>query len=97
MILMAGSKLGTREESTKRSPWRRLAKLMHEWLCLLSCLSGNISFSPDVYDEETPSLRRRLIGRGQPDLQTQLEDLFDCVWRQEKMWRLENRIQGSGS
>lgn len=26
------------------------------------------------------------------DLHTQLESILDCVWRAEKMWRLEDRI-----
>lgn len=97
VILMARSRIQTQEGSSGRSAWRRLGKLMSEWLCLLSCLSGNIYFGADVYGEETPSLPRRMSDPRQPDLQTQLEDLFDCVWRQEKVWRMENRIQGSGS
>lgn len=94
---MARSRIGAPEESTGRSPWQRLAKVMHQWLCLLSCLSGNVYFGADIYEEQAPSLRRRMSDPRAPDLQTQLEDLFDCVWRQEKSWRLENRIQGSGS
>ena len=27
-----------------------------------------------------------------PDLQTQLESVFDCVWRAETIWRLEDRV-----
>ena len=27
-----------------------------------------------------------------PDLHTQLESLFDCVWRGEAMWSLEDRV-----
>ena len=27
-----------------------------------------------------------------PDLHTQLESLFDCVWRAEAMWSLEDRV-----
>ena len=30
-----------------------------------------------------------------PDLQTQLESLFDCVWRAEAMWRLEDRVSSA--
>jgi hypothetical protein len=30
-----------------------------------------------------------------PDLQTQLEDLFDTVWNQEKMWRREDRVDAA--
>jgi len=26
------------------------------------------------------------------DIDTQLESILDCVWRAEKMWRLEDRI-----
>jgi hypothetical protein len=28
-----------------------------------------------------------------PDLETQLESLLDVVWRCERMWRLEDRIE----
>ena len=30
-----------------------------------------------------------------PDLQTQLESLFDCIWKAEIMWRLEDRISSA--
>lgn len=72
-------------------------KFLYKWLPLLSCLSGNLYFSANNYCDETPYVPNRLSDGGPPDLQTQLEDLFDCVWRQERIWRLENRIQGSGS
>lgn len=32
---------------------------------------------------------------GIPDLQTQLESLFDQVWRSEADWRLWNRIDAA--
>lgn len=71
---------------------------MYEWLCLLSCLSGYVYVDTGAYKADTPSRRRNwALDSGRPDLQTQLESLFDCVWRQERMWRLENRIRGSGS
>lgn len=94
---MARSDSGRPEESTGSSPWRRVAKLLYEWLCLLSCLSGYVYFSTDVGNADTPSHPRWALASGPPDLQTQLEDLFDCVWRQERMWHLEDRIRGSGS
>lgn len=28
------------------------------------------------------------------DLQSQLEDLFHSVWEQEKLWRVEDRLDG---
>lgn len=30
-----------------------------------------------------------------PDLHTQLESLFDCVWKAEAMWSLEDRISST--
>jgi hypothetical protein len=36
--------------------------------------------------------RRRRERAGVEDLSTQLESLFDLVWRSERTWNLEDRI-----
>jgi hypothetical protein len=36
--------------------------------------------------------RRRRERAGVEDLSTQLESLFDLVWRSERTWKLEDRI-----
>jgi hypothetical protein len=38
--------------------------------------------------------RRERERAGIEDLNTQLETLFDLVWRNERAWRLEDRIEG---
>jgi hypothetical protein len=37
--------------------------------------------------------RRRRERAGIDDLSTQLESLFDLVWRRERTWNLEDRIE----
>jgi len=37
--------------------------------------------------------RRKRERAGIEDLSTQLESLFDLVWRQERTWNLEDRIE----
>ena len=37
--------------------------------------------------------RRRRERAGVDDLSTQLESLFDLVWRRERTWNLEDRIE----
>ncbi len=37
--------------------------------------------------------RRRRESAGIDDLGTQLESLFDLVWRAERTWNLEDRIE----
>lgn len=69
--------------------------MMSEGLRLLSRLSLDIYPGLEAIRNETSTRPGRTIRRAQSDLQTQLEDLLDCVWRQEKMWRLEDRIEGS--
>lgn len=96
MILMARSDSERPEESTGTSPWRRLGKLIYEWLRLLSCLSGYVYFDTGDYKADAPFRSTWALDSERPDLQTQLESLFDCVWRQERIWRLENRTRGSG-
>ncbi len=83
--------------STKRPAWKRLGRLMYEWLCLLSCLSPNIYFGADACEDRTPSPAYRTTSAVHPDLHAQLEEIFDYVRHQERMWRLENRIRGSGA
>ncbi len=68
---------------------------MYEWLCLLACLSGYAYFDTGDYKAVPPSRPKSGPASGPPDLQTQLESLFDCVWRQERIWRQQNRIRGS--
>lgn len=92
---MAQPDVAEPRQSTKHSGWRRFLQLMSEGLCLLSCLSPDIYPGLEAFRNETPSRSARTTRRAQSDLQTQLEDLLDCVWRQEKMWRLEDRIEGS--
>jgi hypothetical protein len=29
------------------------------------------------------------------DLDTQLEEILDCVWRQERIWRIQRRIEAT--
>jgi hypothetical protein len=41
-----------------------------------------------------PPVRVRRRRSGFPDLATQLESLLDSVWRCERMWQLEDRIDG---
>ena len=38
--------------------------------------------------------RRKRERVGIEDLSTQLESLFDLVWRSERTWTLEDRIEG---
>lgn len=38
--------------------------------------------------------RRRRERAGVEDLDTQLESLFDLIWRSERTWNLEDRIEG---
>lgn len=38
--------------------------------------------------------RRKRERAGIDDLSTQLETLFDLVWRSERTWNLEDRIEG---
>lgn len=60
----------------------------------LACLSGAVSLDSISLDNETVSTAPA-AGKTPPDLHTQLEAILDSVWREERMWRLESRIQGS--
>jgi len=69
------------------SSWKRIAALIYHWLCICSCLSAAgpfVSLRSDSQNTNVPA-----------DLDTQLEEILDCVWREERIWRLENRIQAS--
>lgn len=74
----------------KRSSWVRLAMLLDRWIHLMACLSGAV-----VVDSEQTDSSACLVRNAAPDLHTQLEEILDSVWREERMWRLESRIQGS--
>ena len=76
---------------------------MYEWLILLTCLSGTISFRTNAYEDDAPSTgrarfdlqtqskRRRKVEM--PDLHTQYEELLDTVWRCERRERLYDRME----
>jgi hypothetical protein len=36
-----------------------------------------------------------LFRRRPTDLDVQLQEILECVWREEQMWSLERRIHGS--
>ena len=64
--------------------WKRIAALIYQWLSIFSCLSA-----------AGPSMSLRCgseIANAPVDLDTQLEEILDYVWRQERIWRLENRL-----
>ena len=67
--------------------WNRIAALIYHWLCICSCLSAAGPFVSLRSDSESPTAHA--------DLDTQLEDILDCVWREERIWRVENRVQAS--
>jgi hypothetical protein len=71
----------------RRWLWRRIAAIRYDWLCIFSCLSALGPFVSLRSDSETANTPA--------DLDTQLEEILDCVWRQERIWRLERRIQAS--
>jgi hypothetical protein len=60
---------------------------MYHELCIWSCLSAAGSFVSLGFDSETANTPA--------DLDAQFEEILDCVWRQERVWRLEQRIQAS--
>lgn len=95
VVLMAQPEVAEPRQSTGHSAWRRFWELMSEGLRILSRLSLDTYPGLEGIRNETSPRPGRMIRHAQSDLQTQLEDLLDCVWRQEKMWRLEDRIEGS--
>ena len=66
---------------------RRIEALTYHVLFIFSRLSPAGSFVSLISDSETAS--------APPDLHTQLEEILDCVWRQERILRLERRIEAS--
>lgn len=97
VVLMETIGGGERGMRTKRTAWKRLGSLMYKWLCLLSCVSEHISAGPNSNADRASSSLRLPADPVQPDLQAQLEEILDCVRHEERIWRLENRIQGSGA
>jgi hypothetical protein len=108
VVLMARSDKGKRDTTTGRSAWKRFGHLMYEWLILLACLSGNITFRINAHEDDAPwqsrppserarsRLQTQSEGRRkveEPDLHTQYEDLLDTVWRCERQERLYDRIE----
>lgn len=67
--------------------WRRIAAFILHALCSWSCLSAAGPFVSLTLDSETAN--------APADLDSQFEEILNCVWRQERIWRLEQRIQAS--
>ena len=64
-----------------------MATFIYQTLCGFSSLSAAgpfVSFRLDTETANVPS-----------DLDSQLEEILDWVWRLERIWRLERRIQAS--
>ena len=68
----------------RRWPSTRTAALIYHWLCIFSCLSAAGPCISLRSDSE--------IANAPVDLDTQLEEILDYVCRQERIWRLENRL-----
>lgn len=71
-------------ELDRRRLWRRMAAFMCQTLRGWSCLSAVGPFVSSRLDRETAD--------APPDLDSQLEEILDCIRRQEQIWRLERRI-----
>ena len=67
------------ETPTKHSILARVAELLERPLPLLACLSGVV----------VPDLQ---VTHVEPDLDSQLDEIFDCVRRQERRWG-EGRVR----
>ena len=61
-----------------------MAAFMYRALCICSCLSAAGPLVRLRLDSETAN--------APSDLDSQFEEILDCVWRQERIWRLEQRI-----
>ena len=60
---------------------------MYRALRICSCLSAAGPFVSLRLDSETANAPSAL--------DSQFEEILDCIWRQERIWRLERRIQAS--
>lgn len=58
--------------------WSRTGRALERWVHPLACLAGML---PEMADEP------------RPDLNAQLQELFDVIRREESLWRVEERIQ----
>ena len=79
----------------RRLAWRRVSEHLDRWIRGLACLAGVASSEIDVVRCETSLIGNLATSKTPPDLSAQLEEILVCVWREERMWRLENRIDGS--
>jgi hypothetical protein len=73
----------------KRSSWSRVGDLLGRWIRLLACLSG----APELVSAVgLHGIADQPVQKTPPDLDVQLQEILECVWREERMWSLERRI-----
>lgn len=76
----------------RRSSWSRVGDLLGRWIHLLACLSG----APELVGAVgLHGIADQPVQKTPPDLDVQLQEILECVCREEQMWSLERRIHGS--
>ncbi len=78
-----------------RRMWSRVAQLLDWWIRPLASLSGVVVCRSEALDHELSAVAKLAARDASPNLHKQLEEILESVWREERMWRIEDRVEGS--